>query len=71
VLLGSSHGSLSENGNLGATASLMEVARVFNVLGSKRGNRIYHYWYIKMNHDRLDDIEILERISFLTDEYEQ
>jgi hypothetical protein len=24
-----------------------------------------------MNHDRLDDIEILERISFLTDEYEQ
>ncbi|GFG35523.1 hypothetical protein Cfor_12790 [Coptotermes formosanus] len=39
VLLGSSHGSLSGNDNLGATASMMELARVFSVLSSDRGWR--------------------------------
>ncbi|KDR11765.1 N-acetylated-alpha-linked acidic dipeptidase 2 [Zootermopsis nevadensis] len=39
VLLGSSHGLLSGNYTFGAMASMMEVARVFNMLISKRGWR--------------------------------
>jgi hypothetical protein len=38
VLLGISHGSLSGNDNLGAVASMMELARVFRVLSRERGN---------------------------------
>jgi hypothetical protein len=38
VLLGISHGSLSGNDNLGAVASMMELARVFGVLSRDRGN---------------------------------
>lgn len=39
ILLGSSHGSLFGNDSLGATASMMELARVFSVLSSDRGWR--------------------------------
>jgi hypothetical protein len=45
VLLGSSHGSLSGSDNLGATAAMMEVARVFSMLNSKKGIGIQLYWY--------------------------
>jgi len=38
VLLGISHGSLSGNDNLGAVASMMELARVFKLLRRDRGN---------------------------------
>lgn len=39
VLIGISHGSLSGNDNLGAVASMMELARVFRVLSRDRGWR--------------------------------
>lgn len=67
VLLGISHGSLSGNDNLGAVASMMELARVFRVLSRDRGNWIYLYWYIRLNHDKLEGIACPEYISFLSD----
>jgi len=67
VLLGISHGSLSGNDNLGAVASMMELARVFGVLSRDRGNWIYLYCYIRLNHDKLEGIACPEYISFLSD----
>jgi hypothetical protein len=66
VLLGISHGTLSGNDNLGAVASMMELARVFRVLSRDRGNWIYLYWYIRLNHDKLEGTACPEYISFLS-----